>query len=85
MVGSPVWGCPSERIMARRNREWTKATKEKREKEGRGEGVERGRIDEILRSHLIEGDFLRHDDFEGFFEVRTRQLLTMVEMAMGKC
>ncbi|MGK7932620.1 MAG: hypothetical protein AB4041_14475 [Microcystaceae cyanobacterium] len=47
-------------------------------------GVERGRIDEILRSHLIEGDFLRRDDFEGFFEVRTRQLLAMVEMAMGK-
>lgn len=38
MVGSPVWGCPSEEIMARRNREWTKATKERREKEGRGQG-----------------------------------------------
>lgn len=50
--------------------------------EEKGVGIER--IDEILRSHLIEGDFLRRDDFEGFFEVRTRQLLAMIEMAMGK-
>ncbi|MGK7930115.1 MAG: hypothetical protein AB4041_01600 [Microcystaceae cyanobacterium] len=47
-------------------------------------GLDKGRIDEILRSHLIEPQWLRKDDFEGFFQARTRQLLTIVEMAMGK-
>lgn len=47
-------------------------------------GLNRERIEEILRSHLIEPELLRRDDFEGFFEERTRQLLRMVEKVMGK-
>ena len=47
-------------------------------------GLEQERIDEILRSHSIEPEWLRKNDFQAFFQARTRQLLTMVEMAMGK-
>jgi hypothetical protein len=47
-------------------------------------GLNRERIEEILCSHLIEPELLRRDDFEGFFEERTRQLLGIVEKVMGK-
>jgi hypothetical protein len=46
--------------------------------------MSRQRIDEILRSHLIEPETLRNDDFEGFFEARTQALLAMMGKAMGK-
>ncbi|WP_041780253.1 hypothetical protein [Allocoleopsis franciscana] len=48
------------------------------------QGMSRQRIDEILRSHLIEPETLRNDDFEGFFEARTQALLAMIGKAMGK-
>jgi hypothetical protein len=46
--------------------------------------VDRGRMDEILASHVIEPSLLRGDDFAGFFEARRVALLTRIERAMGK-
>jgi hypothetical protein len=48
------------------------------------QGMSRQRIDQILRSHLIEPETLRNDDFEAFFERRTAALLAMIGKAMGK-
>ena len=41
-------------------------------------------MDDILVSHRIDPQFLRGDDFDGFFEARRAQLLRIVEEAMGK-
>ena len=41
-------------------------------------------MDEILRSHSINPDYLRLDDFDGFFQNRKSALLTLIEHAMGK-
>jgi hypothetical protein len=46
--------------------------------------MSRQRIDEILRSHLIEPTTLHNDDFEAFFERRTQALLARINRAMGK-
>lgn len=48
------------------------------------QGISRPRLDEILRSHLIEPELLWADDFDGFFSARTQALLTLVTQAMGK-
>jgi hypothetical protein len=42
------------------------------------------RMDEILRSHLIDPTLLRTNDFEQFFERRKAALLERIEQAMGK-
>ncbi|WP_066425913.1 DUF262 domain-containing protein [Anabaena sp. 4-3] len=42
------------------------------------------RLDEILRSHAISPKTLRRDDFEGFFQMRANNLLTLIGKAMGK-
>lgn len=42
------------------------------------------RMDEILRSHVIEPVALRLDDFDEFFKLRTEELLGRIENAMGK-
>jgi hypothetical protein len=42
------------------------------------------RIDEILRSHLIEPTTLYSDDFEAFFEARTQAILARFGRAIGK-
>lgn len=42
------------------------------------------RMDEILRSHLIDPALLRSDEFDGFFSVRSRALLERIERVMGK-
>ncbi len=47
-------------------------------------GIKRERIDELLRSHFIEPELLRNDDFEGFLQARTIALLDMVNKAVGK-
>lgn len=47
-------------------------------------GIDAIRMDELLRSHLIEPDLLRSDDFQGFFEARRKALLGLIEAAMGK-
>lgn len=41
-------------------------------------------VDERLRTHLIDPQYLRTDDFEGFFDARHRALLAIVGSAMGK-
>jgi hypothetical protein len=41
-------------------------------------------MDSILRSNYIEPNFLRGDDFDGFFETRRAALLGLIEEAMGK-
>lgn len=42
------------------------------------------RMDEILRSHAIDPDALRRDDFEAFYRVRETALLEKIELATGK-
>ena len=42
------------------------------------------RMNEILRSHLINPTALRANDFDGFFNARTESLWSMIEQAMGK-
>ncbi len=39
---------------------------------------------EILRSHMIETDYLHRNDFYGFYEYRKQQLIKLIEKAMGK-
>ncbi len=41
-------------------------------------------LDDVLRTHLIEPDLLRKDDFEGFFNARMGALSDIVSKAMGK-
>jgi hypothetical protein len=41
-------------------------------------------LDEILRTHAIDPEALRNDDFYTFFEQREAQLLDLIEKAMGK-
>ena len=47
-------------------------------------GIDNGKMDEILASHLISADALRADDFWVFFEARKEALLEAIEKAMGK-
>ena len=47
-------------------------------------GLKPQEIDDILRSHLIEPEHLRANDFEAFFEARTRALAYLVSGAMEK-
>jgi hypothetical protein len=46
--------------------------------------IDRKRLDTYLRSHLINPDILRSDDFETFMGDRQRQLLGLIEQATGK-
>lgn len=41
-------------------------------------------LDSYLKSHLIDPSLLRADKFEAFMENRQKQLLTLIERAMGK-
>ncbi|GIU92982.1 MAG: hypothetical protein KatS3mg011_1888 [Acidimicrobiia bacterium] len=50
----------------------------------RNHGVAPHRLDENLRSHLIEPQHIRNDDFESFFEARSKALLDVIQKAMGK-
>lgn len=43
----------------------------------------RERLDDILRSHLIDPDLLRADDFHGFHANRKEQLLSLIETKTG--
>ncbi|HGY1466644.1 TPA: DUF262 domain-containing protein [Klebsiella aerogenes] len=47
-------------------------------------GLEDTEMDAILRSHFIEPSLLRQNDFAEFFEDRKKQLLRLIEQAMGK-
>ncbi len=46
--------------------------------------VQSATLDEILKSHLINPDHLRKDDFEAFFDSRIAALSELVSKAMGK-
>jgi hypothetical protein len=48
------------------------------------EGISRRRMDEILRSHLIEPETLRADDFDTFLSKRAHALMELVNRGMGK-
>jgi hypothetical protein len=47
-------------------------------------GLSSERLDAILRTHLIEPEFLRADDFQGFFAARTKALSGLISGALGK-
>lgn len=47
-------------------------------------GIDRARMDEILRSHAIETEAMWCDDVESFFSAREAALLHLIEAAMGK-
>ena len=47
-------------------------------------GVSDAAIDDHLRSHLIDPQTLRNNDFDGFISVRREALLSLIERAMGK-
>lgn len=47
-------------------------------------GIRPSDLDKILRTHLIEPELLRADDFDGFFEERMRALSDLIGPAMGK-
>lgn len=46
--------------------------------------IEPAKLDAYLRSHLIDPDLLRRDDFPNFMSDRQKRLLTLIEQAMGK-
>jgi len=46
--------------------------------------IERNRLDVYLRSHLIDADTLRRDDFDAFITDRQKRLLILIERATGK-
>ena len=46
--------------------------------------IDRKNLDAYLRSHLINPDILRSDDFDTFMTDRQRQLLRLIEQATGK-
>jgi hypothetical protein len=50
----------------------------------RSASIEDGRMNDILRSHLIEPACLRADNFTTFFKARESSLLDRIERAMGK-
>jgi hypothetical protein len=47
-------------------------------------GIEQTKLDDYIRSHLIDPVFLRKDDFEGFMNDRQTRLLNLIEQATGK-
>nr|WP_290226738.1 DUF1524 domain-containing protein [Trichocoleus desertorum] len=47
-------------------------------------GIERKRLNTILRSHLIEPKTLWADDFEAFFRARSQALVNLIGQRMGK-
>lgn len=46
--------------------------------------IEPARLDDYLRSHLIDPTILRRDDFEAFMADRQKRLLVLIEQATGK-
>ncbi len=47
-------------------------------------GVSDEEFERILKSHVLEPDFLYKDDFENFFNDRKEKILQRIEKAMGK-
>jgi len=47
-------------------------------------GLPRAQLDDILRTHLIEPDHLRNDNFDAFFGARMKALAALISEGMGK-
>ncbi len=47
-------------------------------------GIDEKRLEQILKSHLINYELLRSDDFDNFFKARETALLERIEQAMDK-
>lgn len=47
-------------------------------------GISEAKMDELLRSHVIDPVALRADDFDAFFQARQKALLERIGKAMGK-
>jgi hypothetical protein len=47
-------------------------------------GVFVSEFETILKSHVVNPDFMYNDDFYGFFADRKNQILQRIELAMGK-
>lgn len=47
-------------------------------------GITANELDDILRTHLIEPEHLRNDNFEGFFQSRMEALSVLISDSMGK-
>jgi hypothetical protein len=47
-------------------------------------GISSDQLDEILRSHLIDPQFLRADDFDGFFQARIKALSELISGVIDK-
>jgi len=47
-------------------------------------GISKERMDELLKTHLIDVDMLRRDDFRNFMLGRIERFSKMIESAMGK-
>lgn len=50
----------------------------------RDSGIQPNWLDDAVRSHFIDADALRADDFTTFFAHRTAELLSLIERAMGQ-
>jgi hypothetical protein len=50
----------------------------------RDSGMTPAELDDIIRTHRIEPEYLRNDDFEGFFRSREAALLELIEDEIGK-
>ncbi len=50
----------------------------------KNEGIPAERLDQILRSHVIDPAPLRNDDFWVFYDRRYKEILDRIEAAMGK-
>nr|WP_245620696.1 DUF262 domain-containing protein [Cryptosporangium arvum] len=46
--------------------------------------IDRAKLDELLRTHLVPADLLGADDFDGYFAARRESLCRLVEAAIGK-
>lgn len=50
----------------------------------RSPSIERNKLDEYIRTHLIDPSLLRRDSFKAFMEDRQKRLLKLIEQATGK-
>ena len=50
----------------------------------KNEGITSERLDQILRTHVIDPEALRNDDFWTFYNLRYEAILDRIEAAMGK-
>jgi hypothetical protein len=46
--------------------------------------LSRDELDAILRTHVIDPEIIRTDDFDAFYAARFEELLQRIETAMGK-